>query len=64
MTEIETCVSNLRVLAETETRMPATLRLAADEIERLEAKLRRVRDWIKFAANSENGIVAEIDETL
>lgn len=34
------------------------------EIERLQAKLRRVRDWIKSAANSENGIVAEIDDTL
>jgi septal ring factor EnvC (AmiA/AmiB activator) len=27
-------------------------------------KLRRVRDWLKFAANSEGGIVAEMDHTL
>ncbi len=28
------------------------------------AELQRVRDWLKFAANSEGGIVAEIDEVL
>ncbi len=27
-------------------------------------KLQRVRDWLKSAANSEGGIVAEIDEAL
>ena len=36
----------------------------ADEIERLQAKLRRVRDWIKFASNSFGGIVSEIDDIL
>ena len=31
------------------------------ENKKLRDKLRRVRDWISFAANSENGIVHEID---
>jgi hypothetical protein len=35
---------------------------AIAEIERLQAKLSRVRDWIKFAANAEGGIAAEIDD--
>lgn len=30
----------------------------------LRLKLRRVRDWLKFAANSEGGVVAELDEVL
>lgn len=34
------------------------------QIERLRAKLIRVRDWIKFAANSERGIVAEMDDAI
>ena len=31
---------------------------------RLRDKLRRVRDWLKHAANSPGGIVFEIDEML
>ena len=31
------------------------------ENKKLRDKLRRVRDWISFAANSKNGIVHEID---
>jgi len=34
------------------------------EIERLQGKLRRTRDYLKFAANSPGGIVAEIDDVL
>ena len=34
------------------------------ENKRLRDKLRRVRDWICFAAASEGGIVDEIDECL
>ena len=37
---------------------------AEARVKELEAKLQRVRDWIKFAANSESGIVAEIDSAL
>jgi hypothetical protein len=42
-------------------------RTAADmraEVERLRGKLQRVRDAIKFAANSDGGLVAEIDDAL
>lgn len=35
-----------------------------EEVERLRGKLQRVRDAIKFAANSDGGLVAEIDNTL
>jgi len=34
------------------------------DAERLRAKLARVADWLRFAANSEGGIAAEIDEVL
>ena len=43
------------------------LRRAAAEIERLQvirAKLQRVRDWLKSAANSEGDMVDEIDNVL
>lgn len=32
--------------------------------DRLQGKLRRSRDYLKFAANSHGGIVAEIDDVL
>ena len=35
-----------------------------DEAERLRARLQRVRDWLKYAANSPGGVVAEIDMEL
>ena len=34
------------------------------EAHRLRNKLRRIRDLLKFAANSEGGVVAEIDEVI
>ena len=34
------------------------------DIERLRGKLQRVRDWLKFQANADAGIVAEIDGVL
>ena len=37
---------------------------AEAEVERLRGKLQRVRDWLVFAANSDGGIVAEIDAAL
>jgi hypothetical protein len=37
---------------------------AESEVERLRGKLQRVRDAIKFAANSDGGLVAEIDDAL
>lgn len=35
-----------------------------EEAHRLRTKLRRIRDRLKFAANSEGGMVAEIDEVI
>lgn len=44
----------------------ATRQLAEKDkrIAELEAKLGRVRDWIKFAANSEGGIISELEAKL
>ena len=38
--------------------------IAAVKIGQQQGKLHRVRDWLKFAANSPGGIVAEIDSML
>ena len=34
------------------------------ENKQLRDKLQRLRDWLKFAANSESGVVDEIDKLL
>ena len=34
------------------------------EVQSLREKLRRVRDWLKYSANSESGICREIDDVL
>ena len=53
---------------ETGGTMPPEVRQAALSVLRslgdAEAKLQRVRDWLKYAANSEGGIVAEIDAAI
>lgn len=46
------------------TMIVGELETARREVERLRAKLQTVRDWIKFAANSPGGLVADIDEVL
>jgi len=44
--------------------MAAELAALRAEVAFLRAKLQRVRDWLKYAANSEGGIVADIDDVL
>ena len=41
-----------------------SLACAEEACEELRGKLQRVRDWMKFQANSDGGIVAEIDGVL
>ena len=39
------------------------VRLAAEEIDELRRRISRVREWLKHHANSDTGIVAELDGT-
>ena len=60
----EVCVDTMEYaekLKAENTALLAKLAEAEARYKRVDLKLRRVRDWIKFSANSESGIVAEID---
>ena len=66
--ELESEVERLRLIEDAHVSCEGwprerTLRAEA-EVERLRAKLQRVRDAIKFVANSDGGLVAEIDDSL
>lgn len=59
-----TAIGTERFDAETVAAARAELSALRRERDEMAAKLRRVRDWIKYAANSEGGIVEEIDSLL
>ena len=62
---VQDCATALAAaLREVAVSSRAALSAAADALEQREATLLCVRDAIKFAANSEGGLVAEIDAAM
>lgn len=61
---LERIALGLHVADEDTQTLTRALLASLEREARLEAKLRRCRDALKFQANSEGGLVAEIDAAL